>query len=371
MNNIQPGLASIIMPVYNGEQYLRQAIDSVLAQTCPHWELVVVDDGSTDSTSAIVHSFSDERIRYTYEQNRGQTTALNRGLELARGEYVTTLDADDWLNADSLQARVDCLAAHEESGVAYGDGYYCNAAGKPVLSFTGHMPSGQQGDVYDTLIVSPFYGTGAAVLVRRQILDQFQIRYDEAIDWCQDWDFYIRLAEKTSFVFTPVIAIFYRLHSSGMTLTMPTGRRLESLLRLRFKVLESPRFLAVLEGQKAAFFYDLLIKDLHERVRDQDRVFESPAFRSLSSPQASRLQRMTAIEYLLEKKQLNMVKKWLGAAWIRAPFDPKTALAAILCHLSPTLAQKVARKWKHAHDKNAQVSPFELAGASHGSANKV
>src|SRR4030067_1139719 len=143
MNNIQPGLASIIMPVYNGEQYLRQAIDSVLAQTCPHWELVVVDDGSTDSTSAIVHSFSDERIRYTYEQNRGQTTALNRGLELARGEYVTTLDADDWLNADSLQARVDCLAAHEESGVAYGDGYYSNAAGKPGLGFHGHMASVQ------------------------------------------------------------------------------------------------------------------------------------------------------------------------------------------------------------------------------------
>jgi hypothetical protein len=259
---------------------------------------------------------------------------------------------------------------HPEFGVAYGDGQYCNAAGEPVLRFTEHMPSGQQGDVYDTLIVSPFYGTGAAVLVCRQVMDQFQIRYDEAIDWCQDWDFYIRLAEITQFGFTPAIAIFYRLHSSGMTLTMPTGRRLESLLRLRFKVLASPRFLSVPEVQKAAFFYDFLIKDLQGRVNEQKRVFDSPAFQSLSSAQASRLLRMTAIEYLLEQKQINMVKKWLGAAWKRSPLDPKSALAAVLCYLSPNVARKIARRWKHARGHGADVSPFELAGASQASVNK-
>ena len=179
MDNFIPGLVSIVMPVYNGEQYLRQAIDSVLAQSYPQWELVVVDDGSSDGTSTIIESYTDERIRYTYQENRGQAAALNRGLELSCGEFTTTLDADDWLAPNSLQDRVAHLQAHSEYGVAYGDGVYCNAAGEAVLRFTEHMPSGVAGDVYDTLIVSPFYGTGAAVLVRSQILDRLQIRYDE------------------------------------------------------------------------------------------------------------------------------------------------------------------------------------------------
>lgn len=370
MNKTQAGLVSIIMPVYNGEQYLRQAIDSALAQNYPLWELVVVDDGSSDSTAAIVQSYADERIRYAYQRNRGQAAALNRGLELAQGEFVTTLDADDWLAADSVQDRVACLKAHAEFGVAYGDGHYCNADGESVLRFTEHMPSGKQGDVYDTLIVSPFYGTGAAVLVRRQVMDQFQIHYDEAIDWCQDWDIYIRLAEKTQYGFASTITVFYRLHSSGMTQTMPTGRRLESLLRLRFKVLASPRFLSVSEAQKAAFFYDFLIKDLHGRVAEQKRVFGSPAFQSLSSRQASWLLRLTAISYLLEMKQIDNVKQWLGAAWARAPFDPKNALAALLTYLSPTLAQKVVRKWQRSHGQGEHASPFKLAGTSQGSISK-
>jgi glycosyltransferase involved in cell wall biosynthesis len=367
---MQTGLVSIIMPVYNGEQYLRQAIESALAQSYPQWELVVVDDGSTDQTAAIVNTYTDARVRYTYQANRGQAAALNRGLELAQGEFVTTLDADDWLDPDSLRQRMACLVDHPEFGVAYGDGVYCNAAGEAVLRFTEHMPSGVEGDVYDTLIVSPFYGTGAAVLVRREVIQQGQVYYDDTIVWCQDWDFYIRLAEKAGFGFVPAVAIFYRLHSAGMTLTMPGGRRLESLLRLRFKVLASPRFLQVSEEQKAAFFYDFLLKDLYGRVAEQERVFASPGFASLSSYQASRLLRLTAIEYLLKLEQIPTVRRWLLAAWKRKPFEPRNALAAVLSYLSPSLAKSVVLRWKQSLGLSQQASPFEMAGASQGSVSK-
>jgi glycosyltransferase involved in cell wall biosynthesis len=370
MAEMLPRLVSIIMPVYNGEQYLRQAIDSALAQSYPEWELVVVDDGSSDGTAEIVQSYSDPRVRYTYQENRGQAAALNRGLELARGEFVTTLDADDWLPPNSLQDRLACMTEHPEFGVVYGDGNYCNAAGETVLRFTEHMPSGVTGDVYETLIVSPFYGTGAAVLVRRQLIERFQIYYDEAIVWCQDWDFYIRLAEKAHFGFVPSVVIFYRLHSAGMTLTMPSGRRLESLLRLRFKVLASPRFLQASEAQKAAFFYDFLVKDLNGRVSDQERVFASPAYGSMSSPQASRLLRLTAIEYLLQLENIPTVRRWLAAAWRRSPLEPRNAVATLLCYLSPALAKKVVLRWKHSLGLRQQTSPFEMAGASVGSVSK-
>jgi len=399
-------MISIIMPVYNGEPYLRQSIESVIAQRYTDWELIVVDDGSTDSTAAIVQAYVDseagssagsclpQRIRYCYQENRGQAAALNHGLRLARGEFVTTLDSDDWLPADSLFDRVNYLSQHPEYGAVYADGTYCNAAGETVLRFSEHMPVGIEGDVYDTLIISPFYGTGATVLVRREVLRQHNIQYDEEIVWCQDWDFYIRLAEKTHFGFVSTPAIFYRLHGAGMTLTMPAGRRLESLLRLRHKVMASPRFDSVTEAHKAAFFYDFLIKDLHHRIQDQEAVFESAAYNKLARSEQSRLMRLTANSYLLEMTDkrppkadavarneadvvarneadviarneaiLIRVKKWLRVAWQRAPFNPKTAVMYIFLLINPKLARQVILKWKTTQKREDDLSPFVLTGA--------
>ena len=155
-----------------------------------------------------------------------------------------------------------------------------------------------------------------------------------------------------------------------MTLTMPGGRRLESLVRLRFKVLDSPRFLQASEAQKAAFFYDFLVKDLYGRTADQELAFSSTAFLSLSSAQASRLYRLTAIEYLLKMDQIQTARRWLVAAWRKAPFEPRNALAVVLCYLSPAMARKVVLRWKHSLGLENQTSPFEMAGASLGFVGK-
>lgn len=356
-----PGLVSILTPVFNGEKYLRQAIRSVLEQDYDSWELIVVDDGSTDDTAQIVAEFNDPRIRYIYQENRGQTASLNRGLELAQGEYITTLDADDWLPANSLSARCQVFDENPELGVVYGDGMYRAGDGQEMLRFSEQMPAGISGDVYDTLIVSPFYGTGASVMQRRKILDQYDIRYDELIAWCQDWDIYIRLAEKTSFGFTSESTINYRIHSGGMTVTMPGGRRLESLIRLRKKVLASKRFEQVANEQKAAYFYDYLLHDLHGRIADQAEVFESHQFTALPASQKSRLLRLTAIDYLLKNEHMAVAKKWLWAAWQRSPVDPKSFIAYLIAAIHPVLAQKVLGRWHAAHNQASLKSPFELA----------
>jgi glycosyltransferase involved in cell wall biosynthesis len=358
---VQPNLVSVIMPVYNGERFLRQAIDSLLAQTYPEWELVAVDDGSSDSTASIIQSYSDARLGYTYQENRGQAAALNRGLELARGEFVTTLDCDDWLTPESLAARVAYLRQHAQYGVVYGDGLYCNVNGEPVLQFTDHMPAGITGDVYDTLIVSPFYGTGATVMIRQPALQQNGIRYDEAIVWCQDWDFYIRLAERVQFGFVPDLTINYRLHDTGMTTSMPGGRRLESLLRLRQKVLASERFQSTAINCKAAFFYDYLVKDLSERVEEQSRVMTSDPFTSLPPAEQSRLLRLAANAYLLQDAHKEVVRQWLRLAWRQTPFGLKTASTNLLYWIHPSLARKAVQYWQRGRSPHGQVSPFELA----------
>ncbi len=200
MAKITPGLVSIVMPAFNGENFIRQAIDSVLSQTYSHWELIIVDDGSTDHTAQVIRGYGDDpRIRSVYQENRGQAAALNHGLELARGAYVTTLDTDDWYTSNSLQDRVGFLENHPEFGAVYGDGIYCDVNGNALRRFSEYRIGNVTGDVYDTLITSPFFGTGANVTIRREIIEDSQIRYDDNIFWCQDLDFYIRVAEKCSF----------------------------------------------------------------------------------------------------------------------------------------------------------------------------
>lgn len=99
-HTVAPALVSIVMPAYNAAKFIAASIDSVLAQTYPHWELIVVDDGSTDNTAAVVAAYCrcDARIRYYYQENARQSRARNQGIAKSSGEYVAFLDADDlWL----------------------------------------------------------------------------------------------------------------------------------------------------------------------------------------------------------------------------------------------------------------------------------
>jgi glycosyltransferase involved in cell wall biosynthesis len=348
------------MPAYNAERFIAQAVESVLAQDYEHWELIVVDDGSTDSTSDVIKAFDDSRIRYIFQENRGQAAALNHGLNIARGEYITTLDVDDWYPANSLGDRAAYLDGHPEIGVAYGDGYYCDENGEPFLSFSEHMPSGSSGDVFDLLIVSPFYGTGATVMQRKEVLRGDDIHYDESIVWCQDWDFYIRLAEVTSFGYVDVITINYRIHSASMTEEMPSGRRLESLLCLRKKVLNSERFRSTIDEQKSAFFYDFLVVDLFGNVRAQEEIFKSEAFGTLSNQEQARLQRLTANKYFQEQKEVQVAKRWLWASWKRAPFEPKTAILLMASWISPEVARWMIQKREAKRTEPQSQTPFEM-----------
>lgn len=357
----QTPLVSIIMPVYNGEKYLQRAISSVCSQTYARWKLIVIDDGSTDRTREIVAGYPEDRILCQYQENSGQPAALNHGLRLANGDFVTTLDADDWLPEDSLALRVEYLVQHPEHDVVYGNGTYCNEDGKALMHFSDLMPTGVSDDVYDTLVTSPFYGTGAAVMIRRHVLASRALTYDEKIDWCQDWDFYIRLAEQSRFGYVPKPVIFYRLHGGGMTMTMPKGHRLQALIRLRNKVLASPRFDRVQVSQKIQFFYDYLLRDLYGNPAEQSEVIRSDPFLSLSPLQQAGLIRRTALEYVSNQEHLQAAGEWLEKSRQLNPRDPKTRVAVLLLQMSPSIARFVVRRWQGRYRYQDAKSPFEIA----------
>ena len=119
MQNSSP-LVSIIMPGYNAEAYIVEAIESVWCQSYTHWELIVIDDGSTDDTASIVQAFDDKRIVYIHQDNAGVSAARNAGLTYAQGEYITFLDADDVLPQKSLEARVKYFESHANIDMVHG-----------------------------------------------------------------------------------------------------------------------------------------------------------------------------------------------------------------------------------------------------------
>jgi glycosyltransferase involved in cell wall biosynthesis len=362
MSKILPGLVSIVMPAFNGESFIRQAIDSVLSQTYSNWELIIVDDGSTDRTAEIIRRYGDDsRIWSVYQENKGQAAALNRGLELASGEFVTTLDTDDWYTPESLQLRVRYLNDHTEFGTVYGDGVYCDVNGNVLKRFSEYRIGDVTGDVYDALIAAPFFGTGANVMIRRELIEKFQLRYDETIFWCQDLDFYIRVAERCSFGIVDSITVWYRIHRMNMTMSAPEGRRLESLIRTKHKVLSSPRFERAGLPSKKTFFLNFLKSDLYGRLEDQEVVIRNKNFQSLLRKDQAEIMRLVANQYLFLGSNQKLAKDWLKRAWHLAPFDAKTLLSVMLVSLNPGLVKFVMGWRQRGKDHSvSNRSPFEF-----------
>lgn len=120
MNSVSP-LVSILTPAYNAEIYISQAITSIIDQSYSNWELIIIDDGSSDSTKDIIKSFQDSRIKLITQSNSGVSRARNRGLEIARGKYITFLDADDILPPQSISLRVQYLEANRDIDLVDGE----------------------------------------------------------------------------------------------------------------------------------------------------------------------------------------------------------------------------------------------------------
>jgi glycosyltransferase involved in cell wall biosynthesis len=185
---------SILTPAYDVARFVGAAVDSVLAQTFPDWEMIVVDDGSRDGTAAVVAERRDPRIRLIAQENAGVSAARSRAMAEARGEAILFLDADDWLAPDALSRLLAALASAPEAVGAYG-GYAVMAedAGPgdaPLRRKAGPFPSG---DLLETLLVENLFANGGHLLLRREAVRQAgpflpQLRYGE------DWEYWIRLS---------------------------------------------------------------------------------------------------------------------------------------------------------------------------------
>lgn len=186
---------SVVIPTYNHGHFLGESIQSVLDQTLEDWELIVVDDGSTDNTSEVVDSFNDHRIRYVYQHNRGVAAALNTGIRAARAPYIALLGADDAWLPEKLAMQVAQLNGLPPTvGMVYSDLFMFD---QQEGSVTGRFLGGRsppRGNVFGQLLRR----TGAfihptTVMFRREVFERAGL-FDEDLEAHEDWELWVRIA---------------------------------------------------------------------------------------------------------------------------------------------------------------------------------
>lgn len=203
---------SVILPVYNSALYLRGAIDSLLRQTLRDFELLVIDDGSTDDSMRMLHACDDPRIRIIQNPgNMGIPATLNRGLVLARGRYIARMDADDECLPERLALQSAYLDAHSDVGL--------------LGSRVGYL--GAWRHTVDERLLDPgacaaylLFGTPVAhpsVMMRKAVLERHGLSYDESFPSAQDYELWSRMADVCRVANLPRVLLRYRMHEANIS----------------------------------------------------------------------------------------------------------------------------------------------------------
>ena len=203
---------SVIIPNYNHGHYLANAINSILTQSFVDYEIIVVDDGSTDNSREVASSFG-EKICYIWQENKGLGGARNTGILASNSEFISLLDADDEWEPDYLEQMVH-LAQKYPSGVVY----YCCAQGIDEIGNLLPQKFGQMvasGDVFQNLLRANFIIPSTVMLRRAELIENGLFEQDnKAIHGCEDWDLWLRLAPTYPIVGTSECLVRYRLHQN-------------------------------------------------------------------------------------------------------------------------------------------------------------
>ncbi|TDT39479.1 glycosyltransferase involved in cell wall biosynthesis [Halospina denitrificans] len=206
-------LVSVVVATYNTADYVPDAVASVLAQTWQNLEVIIVDDGSTDDTQAVLQdSISDPRVHYIKTENRGQPRAKNRGIHESKGEFVAFCDADDLWRSNKLELQIPEFE-NPRVGVVYTDVSYLD---ENSIALDKKQPyTRHSGWVTHELAIRNFVPFGTAV-IRRSCIEQDGM-FDEALPMGIDWDLWLRYSVKWEFRHIPEQTYYYRVWPGQMS----------------------------------------------------------------------------------------------------------------------------------------------------------
>jgi len=226
-------LVSVVMPVYNGERYLREAIESILSQTYTNLELIIINDGSQDASEDIIKSYADYRIVYLInEQNSGICITLNRGLDVARGKYIARMDCDDISMPERLQEQVNFLEQNAEIGIV----------GSDIIMFGEDREDRYFDFVHDkdqckagVLFNSPF--AHPSVMFRANIIRENNLHYNDQYRGREDFEMWYQMSKVCDFANLPCALLRYRVHKGQITQNRTPNEDAKSIafIRQRFE----------------------------------------------------------------------------------------------------------------------------------------
>ncbi|HSH00906.1 MAG TPA: glycosyltransferase family A protein [Anaerolineae bacterium] len=218
---------TIIIPTFNHGHFIAEAINSVLKQTYPHYQIIVIDDGSTDNTADIVAQFGDA-VHYHWQENQGLSAARNTGLSLATGDLINFLDADDWHFPQFLENLLNHLTTHPHlDGVACGY-RFATEFDQPLAQSSSHtVPSVQ---LHTKLLAGNFIAAQCFLLKRHLFISD--TRFDTHLTACEDWDMWLRLSRYHHIAVIPDILTQVRVRLDSMS-----GNQMRMLVN-RFAVIQ-------------------------------------------------------------------------------------------------------------------------------------
>jgi glycosyltransferase involved in cell wall biosynthesis len=208
---------SVIMPTFNRACYIAEAIKSVQDQILDDWELIVVDDGSTDGTESIVRGFVEKDSRISYfknEKNIGIAKTRNRGVTLAKADYVAMLDSDDrWASPDKLIKQLSFLEQNKELGIVGTNASFMDENGKVTGKHT-NFPTDNAGirqtELYRNILMQ------SGLLIKKEAIEKAG-GYDSKFTICDDHDLWLKIGKNWQFMILPSVDLSYRIHKSGIT----------------------------------------------------------------------------------------------------------------------------------------------------------
>ncbi len=211
-------LVSVIIPAYNIAEYLSESIDSVLNQTYQHFEVIIVDDGSTDNTADVVNKYvkSQANVKYIHQENKGPGAARNKGIKEAKGEYIAFLDADDIWFPEKVLLQMELFLKLPSISLVHSDFIYFDRQGTEQQSeFSERIKKHFSGDVFYQLFKKNFFMT-PTVVIKQEALKDIGL-FDEQLCMSEDYDLWLRISKshKIGYVNTPLAKICK--HNDSMT----------------------------------------------------------------------------------------------------------------------------------------------------------
>lgn len=264
---------SVILATHNNEKYIRDSIESILNQTYSDFELIIIDDASTDSTKDVIETINDERIIYLRnEENKGLPYSLNRGLMITKGDYIARMDGDDISLPTRFEEQLSYMEEHTNIAM-------CGCIWKEFgrSNYLNKLPEDTQALKVNSLFYSPL--AHSSWFIRSSVLKEDNIRYNNSFRSAQDYEFIYRILKKYKIACVQKVLLMYRVHTKSITgQTIGVDKNIMRVQRymyrdMNIRVTDKELLLLNSKGSSTSIINFLKLARLFHRVKVENKKY--------------------------------------------------------------------------------------------------